>query len=335
MPFITRSRRRRWAGLIVGFWVAAGLPAALAEEQEAAKPAPQAVGQQTLDCSSELAKLREEHQRLLIDYKNAVAQAKALLVYKNQARDIDDVRRQNKLQVLQTQRAKDDALAQVKELEGRIEGLNADVARLRQERDEYKNSFEKAAVENIIGEDAQKKITTLEAEKKELSGRVADLEKSVKVLEQEGLKKEAEAETLRRQTGEIKEKYAEARRANSILEEKLRREPKRAAELARENKILVKRTALMHYNLGVFYTQNREFERAVKEFEKAVELNPQDAASFFNLGYIYAEHLKDRPKAVENFRTYLKLAKKDDKDADWVKRYILTWQTWEGNVPIK
>jgi len=43
----------------------------------------------------------------------------------------------------------------------------------------------------------------------------------------------------------------------------------------------------------------------------------------------------DRPKAIENFRKFLGLVKTDDKDVDWVKKYILTWQTWEGKKPLK
>ena len=332
MILFTGNRGRAWLVLAVGVWIAAGwVRTGRAQEetpQETVAPAP-------TECSAELAELKAEHERLLVDYRNTVAQAKALLVYKNQVRDVDDIRRQNQLQVRRMERAKDDALEDMKEIEARLEGLNADVVTLRQERDEYKKSFEKASVENIIGDDAQKKIDALKDEKGIIERRTRALEKRVKALEHGGLKKEAEAERLRRQLAEVKEKYTEARRSNKVLEKKIRQVPKRAAELARENKILVKRTALMHYNLGVFYTQNREFERAVVEFEKAVELNPQDAASFFNLGYIYAEHLQNRPKAVGHFRKYLKLAQKDDKDADWVRRYILTWQTWEGKVPIK
>ncbi|MBU2221078.1 MAG: tetratricopeptide repeat protein, partial [Candidatus Omnitrophica bacterium] len=110
--------------------------------------------------------------------------------------------------------------------------------------------------------------------------------------------------------------------------------PAKFAELARENKVLIKETALMHYNLGVFYTQSKEFSRATAEFEKAIELNPDDPYSHYNLGYIYAEYLGNRPKAIENFRKFLKLAKAEDKDVDWVKKYILTWQTWEGKKPV-
>ena len=105
--------------------------------------------------------------------------------------------------------------------------------------------------------------------------------------------------------------------------------------MARENKILIKQTALMHYNLGVFYSENKQHSRAVVEFERAIELNPGDAHSYYNLGYIYAEFLHDRPRAIENFRQFLRLAKGSDKDVDWVKKYILTWQTWEGKKEAK
>jgi len=328
--------RRIGAGLVLGagVWVAARAGSVRAQEEAAGEAAVEAATP-AAPCSAQLAKLQEEHKRLLADYKNAVAQARALLVYKREARDADDVRRQFEMQGRKREEDRQEAVKKAEGLARRVENLNADIVKLREERDTYKNSFEKATVENIIEADAQKKIDALEEERRGLSKRIEEFEDRVKLLEHEGLKREAEAERLRRQLGEVKERYAEARKSNAILEQRLRRAPKRAAELARENKILVKRTALMHYNLGVFYTQNKEFERAVKEFEKAVELNPQDAASFFNLGYIYAEHLENRPKAVEHFRQYLKLAQKNDKDADWAKRYILTWQTWEGKVPIK
>jgi len=91
----------------------------------------------------------------------------------------------------------------------------------------------------------------------------------------------------------------------------------------------------MHYNLGVFYSKQKEYSRAVSEFEEAVKLRPDDAYSHFNLGYIYAEYLVNRPKAIEHFRHYLRLAKKDDKDLDWVKKYILTWQAWAGKEPME
>jgi tetratricopeptide (TPR) repeat protein len=111
--------------------------------------------------------------------------------------------------------------------------------------------------------------------------------------------------------------------------------PGKFAEIARQNKVLIRQTASMHYNLGVFYSKQKEYTRATNEFEKALELTPDDAYVHFNLGYIFAEYLLDRAKAVDHFRQYLRLAKKDDKDIDWVRKYILTWETWQGNKPLE
>jgi tetratricopeptide (TPR) repeat protein len=97
----------------------------------------------------------------------------------------------------------------------------------------------------------------------------------------------------------------------------------------------MRQTSRMHYNLGVFYSKRKEYSRAAGEFERAVEITPDDAYSYFNLGYIYSENIVNRPKAIEYFRRYLQYARKDDKDADWVKKYILTWETWQGKKPVE
>jgi tetratricopeptide (TPR) repeat protein len=104
--------------------------------------------------------------------------------------------------------------------------------------------------------------------------------------------------------------------------------------LARQNQKLIGETADMHYNLGVFYVQSTEYGRAIKEFEKALDLNSDNADANYNLGFIYAEHLVDREKAIQYFRNYLTYAP-DAKDAEWIRKYILTWQTWYGKQPIK
>ncbi|MFH1640381.1 MAG: tetratricopeptide repeat protein, partial [Candidatus Omnitrophota bacterium] len=90
----------------------------------------------------------------------------------------------------------------------------------------------------------------------------------------------------------------------------------------------------MHYNLGVFYTKNKQYSRAVAELEKAVELNPQDAHAHFNLGYIYAEYVENRSRAVEHFRKYINCADSNDKDMDWAKKYIVTWSSYEAKEPM-
>ena len=284
---------------------------------------------------SECEKLKNDYASLTDEYNNVLAQIKLLIPLKSKVRDLEDSNRQFDIVKEQLVKEKEAALGQVEELKGKIKSLDANVVNLTQERDENKKSFEKAAVENIISEETKKNIADRQKESEELAKKAADLESRIRLMENASLKEQAQAEYYKRQLAEVKGKYEESKKQNRVLERKLEDTPKKFAELARENKVLIKRTAAMHYNLGVFYTQNKEFDRAVAEFDKAVELNPEDSASHFNLGYIYAEHLVNRERAVMHFKQFLKLAKRDDKDVDWAKRYILTWQAWEGNVPIK
>ena len=58
---------------------------------------------------------------------------------------------------------------------------------------------------------------------------------------------------------------------NKKLAEEIRNIPKKFSEIARQNRKLIKETSEMHYNLGVFYTKNKEYDRAVAEFEKVVK----------------------------------------------------------------
>jgi tetratricopeptide (TPR) repeat protein len=91
---------------------------------------------------------------------------------------------------------------------------------------------------------------------------------------------------------------------------------------------LLKENAILHYNLGVFYTQKQEYDSALAEFQKVLELNPNDPATHYNLGVIYAEFLNNKPKAMMHFKRYLASSPKD-KDAERAKKYLLTWEKWE------
>lgn len=133
----------------------------------------------------------------------------------------------------------------------------------------------------------------------------------------------------------LSREYKEALKENRMLDQKVSHIPAKVTELAQQNRTLIKETADMHYNLGVFYMKNKEYQRAVMEFEKAIYLRPDDAHAHFNLGFIYSEHLLDRPKAIEHFQWFLKYATKDDKDTDFARNYLLTWQSYQGKEPTK
>lgn len=160
-------------------------------------------------------------------------------------------------------------------------------------------------------------------------------EAQVKQLKESDNRLQEELKSLSKKVEGYNKDMSQAVTKNRAFEERLTTVPTKFAEMARQNKALVKQTATMHYNLGVFYTKQKEYSRAISEFQRCLELAPDDAYAHFNIGYIYAEYLVNRQKAINHFRKYLQYCKKDDKDADWVKRYIITWQTWDVRQPLE
>ena len=143
-----------------------------------------------------------------------------------------------------------------------------------------------------------------------------------------------QTETYQSRLDKLKDEYAETLQEKKMLAGKLARLPGKFAELARQNKKLIKETISMHYNLGVFYIKNKEYKRAIAEFKETLKLKPDHAYASYNLGYIYAEYQVDRPQAVRYFKDYLEFSagkkEEDKKNRDWVRKYVLTWETWYG-----
>lgn len=298
------------------------------------------------DLKAEYDKLKKQYDAVVFDRDNILAQSKRMFdcnqrfgALEISCKGIQDERDQLKSTI---QKAQDDAAlatrtaAEVKaEAEDRVKESEDKANQLVQENNKLKNSLEKVEIEYKIIPETKREISRLQAEKKDLVKKNAQFEVRVKRLESERLDREAQVEVYRKQIVDFKKKYEKAMIKNRLLEKKADQLPVKFAEMARENKVLLKETALMHYNLGVFYTKNKEYARSIAEFEKAIELNPDDPYAHYNLGYIYAEYLVNRQKAIANFRKYLNLLKTDDKDSDWVKKYIITWQTWEGKKPME
>lgn len=279
-------------------------------------------------------KLKKEYDAVLADRNNLLLQSKAMGDYKNRADNAeaaakkaqeDKARLQQEIQVLESQ---------ILDLKQKISDLETANSQLSKESESGKKSLEKMTFEYKIVAETKKELAATKNQNVSFSRSVKQLETRVKNLEAEKLNSDAQQEIYRMQIKDLKKRYEQALTRNRALEKKAEQIPARFAEISRQNRTLLKETALMHYNLGVFYSKNKEYTRALAEFEKSVELNPDDAASYFNLGYICAEYLVNRPKAILYFRKFLSLVKTEDKDVDWVKKYILTWQTWEGKKPM-
>jgi len=76
-----------------------------------------------------------------------------------------------------------------------------------------------------------------------------------------------------------------------------------------------------HYNLGVVYTQNKEFDSAVAEFKTALSYNPKNALAHYNLGIIYDDYFKDKENARYHYSSFLELSPDSD-DAESVKEWL-------------
>ncbi len=281
------------------------------------------------------AQLQKEYESLKADRDNLLTQAKKYMEYKATYQELESL---NKQYIKERDAAQKDLQArndQVMILQQKLEDLESANTFLEQEKDNLKNSLEKAAIEYKIVPETRKEITRLQKENSELLRTAKQVDQKIQRAEEEKLDVNAKAELYRRQLNDFRKSYEQALAKNRLLEKKASAVPAKFAEMARENKILKKETGLMHYNLGVFYAQAKEYSRAIAEFEKAIDINPDDAYAHYNLGYIYAEHLADRPKAMEEFRQFLRLVKTEDKDVDWVKKYILTWQTWDGKKTMQ
>jgi len=62
-----------------------------------------------------------------------------------------------------------------------------------------------------------------------------------------------------------------------------------------------------HYTLGLIQEKRGNYVEAERAMRDAVAVNPNYADVYFSLGELYADQIKDQPKAVEAFRRYLEL----------------------------
>jgi tetratricopeptide (TPR) repeat protein len=138
--------------------------------------------------------------------------------------------------------------------------------------------------------------------------------------------------TSEKNLNQLKKQNTALAGANKGMNQMVAGVPVKFARIAQENRELVKETSEMHYNLGVFYTQNKNFKMAVKEFERALAIDPDNAKSHYNLGYLYAEEFDKHQEAIMHFQRFLEI-NPAAKEAEAIRTYLLMRQTY-GDKPV-
>jgi chromosome segregation ATPase len=300
---------------------------------------------QLREVSSKYTEASKELETVKADRENVLAETRSLLGERAKAAEQEKASEKMKAEVISVNKGLGETKNQNLVLKEEISKLQAAQAQLTKESDDLKIANVKLTKNTVIKE-LNKKISGLQkdlkveaakgrAEKRKLEAQLKLAQRENSRLTEKKEKLNTDREQLTGQLKDYKKNYAGAVKKNKALESKIKQTPSKFTEIARQNRVLLRQTSEMHYNLGVFYTKYKEYDRAVLEFEKCIEINPNDASAHFNLGYIYSEYLVNRTRAMEQFRHYLRLAKSDDPDVDWVKKYLLTWETFDGKMPMQ
>ena len=65
----------------------------------------------------------------------------------------------------------------------------------------------------------------------------------------------------------------------------------------------------LRYNLAMEYLKTKQFNQALQELNKVIQLNPKDKDAYYNLGVLYESYLRDFYQARFCYAKYLKLAR--------------------------
>ncbi|MDE2221893.1 MAG: tetratricopeptide repeat protein [Candidatus Omnitrophica bacterium] len=135
---------------------------------------------------------------------------------------------------------------------------------------------------------------------------------------------ELEDKLAAQQTQEAKNKVTQeqSEATTQELEAKTNEMLSKGGDLDPEDKTFRVELAKAHYNMGNIYFERGEYQRAVVEYYQAVDLEPNDPDTHYNLAFVSAEYLGDQETALKHYQMYLYL-KPNASDKAAVKEKIL------------
>lgn len=182
-------------------------------------------------------------------------------------------------------------------------------------------------LEKLVG-DAEKTLGNQTAQIAELEGKLREAEERLKAHREksEGLADAARDAKLGAGSNADYARLMESEWLSALAQtEALQKELENATlELADGNSAkakMQKEVATMHYNLAVILSGQGQFEPAAREYQRAIQVRPDDAESHYNLAVLYDTQLKERSKALEHYRRYIELSP-DGPDSKQVRLWI-------------
>lgn len=158
---------------------------------------------------------------------------------------------------------------------------------------------------------------------KNKEGRIQKLETELKELREKFQKlSESKTQEIPELISKLKEKEKELDKTNKSLEKRdaqLRLAEKKLADF--QQKVHKERLSV-HYNLGVIYDKSGMYLEALKEYEKALAVDPQDPDTHYNLAILYDDHLDDNRVAIRHYQEYLRL-RPNAEDAEQVREWVI------------
>ncbi|OGH08491.1 MAG: hypothetical protein A2152_04140 [Candidatus Levybacteria bacterium RBG_16_35_6] len=88
------------------------------------------------------------------------------------------------------------------------------------------------------------------------------------------------------------------------------------------------RISQIYNNRGYTYMQKREYEKALNDYNKAIEIRPNYPRALLNKGDIYSMYLVDKSKAIETYKKISAQGKYAIKDTSVCGRLLMAKYNW-------
>lgn len=305
--------------------------------------------------SKDYDQLKKKYADLEVDRNNVLEQTKNLVQEKSKwtemADEFQELKKSNAL-----------FMEQKDKIHSENQKLKHDLAAIMDHFDQLKESYqeiqikqdkldtENAGLRSLLNKKIQdapeyqaasRELNSFKNENKTQSGTIktldAKLKKAldyIKKIQDRDVKFAKQAQGFKKTFDALKAENARLQQTNGVLNKNVEETPEHFRKMAEQNRTLLRETAEMHYNMGVLFTQNKNYPLAVKEFLRALDFDPNNVKAHYNLGYIYSEQLDRHDEAMAHFEKYLEL-NPTGKEAESIRGYLMVRNAYGDSAPAQ